>query len=325
MNESIDWDELIQKHIDGLTSEAEAESLSDEIVGNPEVRARYLKATQIHGALTEEASLMELEGEVDEPTESSVRTGAIHRMGWPQQLAAALVGGAFFGIIGVGVAWAVGSPKSEARALPVANGNFESFVGKTKIGFPKIFGEWSGDPAEVIKRPDGTQLLRFLETANVTGKPNGGAAACNLFQLVDLSSLQQEWATDDIDTRVTLELSATFLREAAPTDKKTARSKATCTIQLYQAPPESIGQKWPNVIADALAVGNRRLLLKPNGESETISASCILDPDANLALISVNVNAMTASTTPTRLGGWYADDVKLTLIKQPTLPVRFVK
>jgi hypothetical protein len=52
---------------------------------------------------------------------------------------------------------------------------------------------------------------------------------------------------------------------------------------------------------------------------------CILEPEATLALISVNVNAKKPSTTPIKLGGYFVDDVQLTMIRQPNLPVRVVK
>lgn len=61
------------------------------------------------------------------------------------------------------------------------------------------------------------------------------------------------------------------------------------------------------------------------GESSTLSASCLLDSEANLALISVNANSGSGAATPADLGGYYVDDVELTAIKQPALPVRFVK
>jgi hypothetical protein len=85
--------------------------------------------------------------------------------------------------------------------VSVSNGNFEDSLGPVPLGFPSGFGNWSGDPAEVIEE-DGNRILRFLETANVTGKPNGGASACNVFQLIDLSSLQQDWDTENADKPV---------------------------------------------------------------------------------------------------------------------------
>ncbi len=54
MKPTPDWDTLIQKHLDGLTTEEEAKALSARIVEDAEVRSRYLKAAQVHGALADE-------------------------------------------------------------------------------------------------------------------------------------------------------------------------------------------------------------------------------------------------------------------------------
>ena len=325
MTDTTNWDQLIQNHLDGLTSEEEADALSAAIIENPDLRSRYLKAVQVHAALADEVLALELEEEPISTSVPATQSQPIRRFTWPQQIAAALIAGAFVALIGIGVVRAVSSPKSEASFLPVANGDFEDSVGPLKIGFPSTFGHWSGDPAEVIEAADGNRRLRLLETANVTGKPGGGASACNVFQLIDLSSLREQWDLEDSDAQLTLELSARFQREAAPNDAELPRLNASCTIHLYQADPESIGGRWPMVINEALATGKKVIRLQPGEGAATISTSCLLDPEATIALISVNANARTPTTTPIPLGGYFVDDVQLTLIKQPQLPVRFVK
>ena len=324
MTDSNDWQALIQKHLDGQTSGEEAAVLSDKIVSDATVRSEYLTAAQIHGALGDETLALDMET-VPFPAPEPSQSLNLRPFAWSRQLAAALVAGALLGVLGVGVAWAVGSPKSQAALIPVANGAFEDSAGPIDSGFPSTFGGWSGDPAEVIEEADGNHKLRFLETANVTGKPNGGASACNVFQLIDLSSIQQQWDTENSEAQFTLEFSARFNREAAPNDTEVPKLKGTCTISLYRAEPESIGKAWPLVISDAVAVGNKAIKLKPGDEPGTLSTSCILEQEATIALISVNVNTMTGSKTPIELGGYFVDDVHLTLIKQPNLPVRFVK
>ena len=125
--------------------------------------------------------------------------------------------------------------------------------------------------------------------------------------------------------QVTLELSTRFHREVAPNDAELPKIKGSCTIHLYQSEPGAIGKAWPLVISDALALGNKVIKLNPGDEARRISASCILDPEATIALISVNVNTMTGTKTPIKLGGYYADDVRLTLTKRPNLPIRIVE
>ena len=314
MTDSPDWKILIQKHLDGQTTEEEADALSKEIETNASLRSDYLKAARIHGALGDEVISLDLES-------TPPRSSGTPSISWPRPLAAAVVAGAFVGLLGVGVVWAISSPKSEERIISVSNGNFEESAGQIPLGFPAEFGKWSGDPAEIIEE-DGNRILRFLETANVTDKPNGGASACNVFQLIDLTSLQQQLNTHD---QVTLELSTRFHREVAPNDAELPKIKGSCTIHLYQSEPGAIGKAWPLVISDALALGNKVIKLNPGDEARRISASCILDPEATIALISVNVNTMTGTKTPIKLGGYYADDVRLTLTKRPNLPIRIVE
>ena len=324
MTDSTDWQNLIQKHLDGLTSEEEAAVLSDQIVSSEAVRADYLKAARLHGALGDETLELEQEPIPFPQAEPKKDRRRIHSLAWPRQLAAAIVAGVFVGLTGLGVVWAVNSPRIEARFVPVADSSFESMAGPVPIGFPAQFGHWSGDPAEVIVDADGNHQLRFLKTANVTGKPGGGASACNVFQLIDLSSLQKQWDTENSEEQFTLELSAIFRREAAPTDADLPKSRITMGIQLYRAEPDSIGKAWPAVTREAVAISNKALRLEP-GETSTLSASCLLDPEANLALISVNANSGSGVSTPVDLSGYYVDDVQMTAIKQPVLPVRFVK
>lgn len=322
MTDSTDWQDLIQKHLDGQTTEAEAAALSEQIVNDKAVRVDYLKAARLHGALGDET--LALEGApIPFPPVEPGKDRRLQSAAWPRQLAAAIIAGVFVGLTGLGVVWAMNSPRIEARFVPIADSSFESLSGPVPIGFPTEFGQWSGDPAEVVLGADGNHQLRFLKTANVTGKPGGGAAACNVFQLIDLSSLQQQWDTENSEEQVTLELSALFRREEAPTDAELPKSRLTITIQLYQAEPDSIGKAWPNITREAVALSNKALRLAP-GETSTLSASCLLDPEANLALISVNANSGSGAATPADLGGYYVDDVQLTAIKQPNLPVRFV-
>jgi hypothetical protein len=316
MTDSPNRQSLIQKHLDGQTSEEEANTLSREIETNAELRLEYLKAARIHAALTEEVFSLALE-----PTPApKVRLSPINRL---RPLAAAIVTGAFVGLLGVGVARAINAPKAEATMVSVANGNFEKSLGPIPQEFPQQFGKWSGDPSEVIEQANGNRVLRFIETANVTNKPNGRASACNVFQLIDLTSIQQQ--NPNNKSQLSLTLSTTFHRIAATNDANIPKAWASCTIHLYRAEPEFIKENWPMVINDALAVGRKGIRLKPGHGPKTISASCLLEPEANIALISINVKCRIPTTTPIELGGHFADNVQLTLTKQPKLPVRTIK
>ena len=324
MTDSTDWQDLTQKHLDGLTSEEEAAALSEKIVNNDTVRSNYLKAARLHGALGDET--LDLTDEVIPfPKPESKNNPRIQAVAWPRQLAAAIVTGVFVGLTGVGVVWAVNAPRSEASFIPVANGDFQSSPGPIEAGFPDQFGYWSGNPAEVVEGSDGNQSLRFLETGNVMGIPGGGATNCSVFQLVDLTSLQQQLGTDRSESQIMLDLSAQFRREAAPNDADLPNLDVAVRIYLFQGEPEFVSNNWPNAVREAVATGKMHHNLAPGDEASTVSTSCLLNPDVTFALIAVSANTRAAGSSPIPLGGYSVDDVQLTAIKQPILPVRFVK
>ncbi len=309
--------------------EAARTQLNELLRNDPQAREMMAKVLVDEQALVSHLRDESIVSILDPEREGAARTPslrpALRLFAWPQQMAVGLIAGAVIGLLGVGMVWAIGSPKSQARLIPVTNGDFEDSVGHVDTGFPTNFGRWSGDPADVIVDPDGNRTLRFLETANVTGNPNGGAAACNVFQIIDLSSLQQQWDMENPEAQITLELSGKFRRQAAPNDSELPRLRGGLAIHLYRADPESIGKAWPLVIRDAIAVGKKIIKLEPGDEPATISASCILAPEATIALISLSAHTRIPTKTPIPLGGYFADDIKLTVIKQPTFPVRIVK
>ncbi|MEZ7957405.1 MAG: hypothetical protein QMB90_09305 [Rubritalea sp.] len=325
MTTSTDWQTLIQKHLDGQTTEEEANTLSRKIETDASVRSEYLNAARVHSVLCNEVISLDLDST---PSLSSDLHPIIQvkprTKRFTKPLAAAIVVGAVAGLLGAGVVGAISSPLSEAKMISIFIDDFEDSSGPIELGFPAEFGNWSGDPAEVVEAAGENRMLRFLETANVTNTPNGRTSACNVFQLIDLSSIQQRWNTKNQEFQVTLELSAKFRREAASTDPELPKLSGVCTIHLYHCEPESIGKNWPLVIQDAVAIGNQTIKLKPGEEAQTISASCLLDPRATIALISLNVNSRIPTTTPIKLGGYYADNVRLTLTKSPKHPVKVV-
>ncbi|MDB4367754.1 hypothetical protein N9Z43_08185, partial [Akkermansiaceae bacterium] len=125
MTDTSDWQALIQKHLDGQSSDEEAAALSEQIVNEAAVRSDYLKAARIHGALGDETLALDLEA-IPFPVPETKKDRALHSFAWSKQLAAAIVTGAFVGLMGVGVVWAVNSPRSEARFIPISNGSFQS-------------------------------------------------------------------------------------------------------------------------------------------------------------------------------------------------------
>ncbi len=324
MKPTPDWDTLIQKHLDGLTTEEEAKALSARIVEDAEVRSRYLKAAQVHGALADETLALDVESEPEVKAAAPEQQKVLGQFAWPRQIAAGLVAGIFVGLLGVGMIWAIDSPKVEAQVFDIAHGDFETMAeGPTPMQFPVRFGEWAGNPAEVVKEADGNKILRFVRTANVKGTPDGIASNCSVFQLVDLTALRQQLEAEQTQGHYSLKLSARFRRAPAASDAELHKSKVSVRIFLFQAEPESISETWPQVVRQAEALGKKSIKLEP-GEDAIISTSCFLESDATVALIAVAASAGYNSKTSVSLGGYFVDDVQLTVIKQPKLPIQVV-
>ena len=89
--------------------------------------------------------------------------------------------------------------------------------------------------------------------------------------------------------------------------------------------PEAISEGWPRVVReDGIGFGKKVITLAPGEEPATITASCLLESGATVALIVVAAST-SSRAAPIDLGGYFVDDVQLTAIRQPTLPVHFVK
>jgi hypothetical protein len=205
------------------------------------------------------------------------------------------------------------------------NGDFETMSGPVEGGFPSHFGTWGGNPAEVIEGSEGSRMLRFLKTGNVNGDSDDPASNCSVFQLVDLSFLRQQWNTADPGSQVTLNLTARFHREAAPTDDGLPKLAGSCRIYLFNTKPEAIGGGWPQVIREeGVGFSKKEIKIMPGDEPTMITASCLLESEATVALIVVAASAKYRAV-PIELGGYFVDDVQFTAIRQPTLPVHYVK
>ena len=82
---------------------------------------------------------------------------------------------------------------------------------------------------------------------------------------------------------------------------------------------------WPQVIREeGVGFGKKVIELAPGDEPTTITASCLLESEATVALIVVSAGSKYRAA-PIELGGYFVDDVQFTAIRQPALPVHYVK
>ena len=304
---------LLQKVRDDGDKAARTE-LNELLRKHPEARTTMAKSLVDEQALVsqlrDESIVSILDGEEETRTRLTPDRPARHSLAWPQHVAASLVAGVLVGVLGVGMVWASVSPGAVVRVFRIAHGNFDSLdVGPIPNRFPVRFGEWCGNPAEVIKDADGSRVLRFLKTESINGDPGDLASNCSVFQLVDLSSVRRQWQTADPESQVILNLSARFRRKAAPTDTTLPKLAGSCRIYLFNMKPKAISEGWPGVVReDGIGFGKKAITLAPGEEPATITASCLLESDATVALIAVAASTKSRAA-PIELGGYFVDEV----------------
>ena len=74
-----------------------------------------------------------------------------------------------------------------------------------------------------------------------------------------------------------------------------------------------------------IGFGKKVIKLVPGEEPATITASCLLESEATVALIAVSASTEATRAAPIELGGYFVDDVQFTAIRRPNLPVHYVK
>jgi hypothetical protein len=310
-----DTDFLTQamRYQDGILTPDEIAALEAAMRDDPAKRQLFadtqLNAMALHDRFRREA----FQRDTDNPVDGSMRARRSVGFTWVTRPITALAAGLAIGLFSASIVWAAASPRATAeRLLSLINGTFdESRLGH---GFPRQTGLWSGDESAITEG-----RLRFIKTEGDSGDPDGKAIACDVFQLVDLRSLQHSHASSG---DAVLELSARFADERPHNTNPSVTF--FCQLYLFQGDPTQINQSWPRSLSDALASGSAQVTTlgtDANGP-RSLTAKCLLPAEADFAVIQI---AARPNLRPAKLEGLFADDVKLTLKTQPKLPVRIVQ
>lgn len=240
----------------------------------------------------------------------------------------AAAAGLVFGLFCATVAWAMASPRAVAtmaRVFALEDGSFEKMSGKVPSGFPKQTGFWSGDDSEIVsdgdaKAKNGARMLRFVRAEGDATVPNSPANSCDVWQLVDLRGIR----ADDLDGDATLEFSASFLDARRA---KGARLVFSARLYLFSGDSSKLAAEWPLAIKEALAFGTG-IAESWGGTPEKwrkVVAKSMLPPGATFAVVQLAATKSTPRGQAAEFGEQFADDVRLTLKTQPTLPIRIVQ
>lgn len=302
MNE-FDFLHLFMRHQDGVLTADEITALEAVLRDDPTKRQLFA-GTQIRSMAL-----------YDRFRQDAFRVEPASRgeISWITRPMAAMAAGLVMGLFSASIVWAMSSPRATAeRLFSLINGSFDE--NRLKHGFPHQTGCWSGDEAAIC---DGQ--LRFIAPSSDLGDPTGRAISCDVFQLVDLRPLRH---TISLEGDSVLELSADFV------DARPQNTKPSVTffgqLYLFKGDPAALHQSWPQSIADSVASGSAQVttLGSDAKRKQTITAKCLVPAQADFAVLQI---AARPNLRPAKLDSLFADDVKLTLKRQPSLPVRIVR
>lgn len=241
------------------------------------------------------------------------RTPEKKRFTWITRPITAMAAGLVLGLFSASIVWAISSPKATTeRLFSLINGSFEEE--RLEFGFPRQIGVWSGDEASIA---DGK--LRFIAPGSDAGDPSARAISCDVFQLVDLRPLRHMLSPEGDSV---LELSANFLDDRPHNTKPSVTF--FCQLYLFQGDPAGLHQSWPQSITDTLASGSAQVTTLGADAKGTrhLTAKCLVPAEADFVVIQISARP---NLRPAKLDELSADNVKLTLKTQPTLPVRIVQ
>lgn len=309
---NTDWNDLIQRHLAGLTTAEETRQLQAALKADDALADLYLRHVELDVGLESAAASADVTRELLSAPAMPETGRRLSWLSWRPLAAAAA--GLVIGMFSASIVWAISGPRvNTERLFSLQNGSFDDH--RFEHGFPRQTGAWSGDEAAITN--DGQ--LHFISPGSDSNDPGAQAISCDVFQLVDLRPLRK---TQGNDGDAVLELSANFL-DTRPFNTKPSVT-FFCQLYLFHGDPTKLHQTWPRTITDAVASGSAQVttLGSRSGESKPLTAKCLVPADADFAVIQI---AARPNLRPAKLEGLYADDVKLALKTQPNLPVRIVR
>ncbi|VTU01795.1 Uncharacterized protein OS=Pirellula staleyi (strain ATCC 27377 / DSM 6068 / ICPB 4128) GN=Psta_3504 PE=4 SV=1 [Gemmataceae bacterium] len=299
---------LIDRHLDGLTTPAEAEALSRRLEDDPAARADYLRLAGVHALLA--AGDLSAAPATPAAAGAAVTTRGRWKFGLSGLAAGVLVGAVSSSLVWAHARPAAPPPDAAAESLPLADGGFEDGPAPETEGVPVRAGVWGGDFTRVVTAEqgvtpfDGARMLRFLRADNASSPPGGAQRTAEVWQTIDLRPLRGRLGPDPV-----VESSARFA--AAPAARPNG-AKVGIVLAAFSGDPGTARAAWPARRSAALAVASKEepAASRP-GAWQHVVVQITLPPDADYLLLQAGVHVPPPG--PVEFPGCYLDDVAVRL------------
>lgn len=322
---------LLARYFDDSISETELRELDAHLQTQPQARIAFLQEARIHGALREwglaEGNLSVLhsatpQASAPSPTDSEkerIEHLFPSRLRSTLQIAASLAIGAILSSVvwsynarSIAAGWinkpiAVDLPAGAPAELPLP------------AGAPLSFGILSGDPASWTLSPDGTSprsVLRFIQAGPDAAGPAEMATSCDIFQLLDLSSIPRDGGETLLEVSVE---HADFSTNPNPSHR------FGCRLFTYEGCPSEIMTQWPKPMEKALS--SAAAYVTPGTANRTwqrLSAKATVPPSAQFAIFQLVASDISKRVSqPAIFGSLYARDIQIhwKRIQSPSTPL----
>ncbi len=307
---NTDWHDLIQRHIDGMTTEAEDSQLDSVLKWNDEVTQLYLRYMNLDVALEAYASSNEAKTELLVAPFDASEKRQKRWLSW--RPVAAAVAGLVIGALSATMVWAVNAGKSwraTESELPLVDGSFEQSSDQLPLNLPRKFGTWAGDPVELVTSShgitprSGKRMVRFLSCAKDEMEQVHHYAS-DLWQVIPLTGSGERLV------RITAWFNAlkpaTFMLGAV----------------AGAGDPESSHTLWNARMKDdpnVLAAGKKTLRVNAENSDWHMGELVLQVPDsARILVVDVASLRMPGENPEDGFPGQFVDDISLTISNVPS-------
>ncbi|MEK0446844.1 MAG: hypothetical protein RLZZ399_2165 [Verrucomicrobiota bacterium] len=284
-----DLDSLIQAWCDDRLTPPEADALNAILRSSPEARESFREATRFHGLLHCAASKWVVNGIADQFAQGAISPVSGPRRAWLKWgNFASMAAGIAITLLCAPHGFGDKPPRILSRSsLLAASEENEIPAGPLPAGFPRKFGQWSGDESAMFVQPGSPShapkfsLLFQKAEREKTEAASKVPAACDVFQLVDLRPLKAAIAQGE----VTLELAAKFLDARVQSGEKVI---FVARLYAFSGRPERIAEQWSiHSRNEALSYASNQFesqggTLSPSRNVRTVTT---LHPDTDFALV----------------------------------------
>jgi len=323
---NTNWHDLIQRYISGTITDAEAQSLEEQLTVDPELRDWYLDALNLDSGLEATAesaqAALSLPVSLSERALVAARPGPARWLSWRPLTAAAA--GIVFGMLCTSVVFGFGVVRSLEKVVSLLHESFESGPAPLVTGMPQELNRWSGDYSEIVgkyeavKPKDGTKMARVLRS-DFEGKTSSRPSKQgDLMRVIDVRPFLREANGGE----VVMTLSALF--NAAPFPEAERSDGAVYLYALGQ-----LGSTEESLLEDALAhsVGYCRPLDRDPATWQSASVRLLVPPGTERVLLKVSfspVPASGASLSPlpdhVTFAGHFVDEVRASVSIRHAVP-----